>query len=173
MGGSTASRPRGGRAPTGASRDGGRVAAVTAVAEASTSLMALLYGSFLGALSALLVVNVAMRALPVFEVPLQRAALGLAAWVVSTWLISRHAKHLLAVFRRAFLLGAVEWLALDLAGGRELLSSASTGAAPAVSGSIDPLTGGVATVMLCVCLAGYLVCRWSGPPSARATPPIS
>ena len=142
-----------------------RLAAVSAVADATTSLMALLYGAFLGALSALLVVAVAIRLFPDFVGPIDRAALGMGAWVASTWLFSRSAPNLLVVFRRAFLAGACEWLALALWGRGEpvaLAASAVGGAARAASE--DFFAGGLAVGMVWLCLLGYLFCRWSSPP---------
>lgn len=151
-----------GVAVAGPSARGSRRADVVAVAEATTSLMALLYGGFLGALSALLVVRVSEDLLPQFQSPIQRAALGLFTWVASTWALSRGAAHLLMVFRRACLLGSAEWLALLLWARAEPVVHASTRGGLRAS-TADVLGGGVAATMLALCVAGWLLCRWIRP----------
>jgi hypothetical protein len=147
---------------------------VQAVADATTSLMALLYGGFLGTLSALLVVGVVSRMAPETLTPFQRAALGLVAWVASTWWFSANADKLVIVFRRAFALGALEWSTLSVVGQREPVAMAATGmgrglGAPAAAE--DLLVGGLAMAMIVACLAGWLVCRWWSPPAQEVEAP--
>jgi hypothetical protein len=149
-------------------------APVQAVADATTSLMALLYGSFLGVLSAALVVGVAIRMSPDTLTPFQRAAVGLVAWVASSWWFSANADKLVIVFRRAFALGAVEWSTLSVVGHREPVVLASTGVSRGLGGAAPPddlLAGGLAVAMIVACLAGWLVCRWWTPPTQQTEAP--
>lgn len=147
-------------------------AAVSAVVDASTSLMALLYGGFLGALSALLVMAAASRVLPELQSPLQRAALGLSAWVLSTWIFTVGAARLLVVFRRAFLAGACEWLVLMLHSRSEPTALAATSERARLLPD-DVGAGSMALIMLVVCLLGWMLCLWSASPPTGADPPTA
>ena len=92
----------------------------------------------------------------------------LGGWGISTYLLLRGARTASKVISRAFLLGAAEWFAIIpagvLVGGRalvettdELSSDAEMAGATIGAGLITFITGGVAIVMIFVCLLGYLI----------------
>ncbi len=109
-------------------------------------------------------------------------------WVLSAWFMGNGATSSLQVWRRGFLLGAIEWLIVIPASwiwtGRAVVSTAeklgntATGVAGAVLGGglIAVITGGVALFMLACCGVGYLIVhfvqRSQAAPSPEATQEI-
>ena len=105
----------------------------------------------------------------------------LGGWGVSAWLIRRHARSTSAVFRRGFLLGAAEWLAMAFVGlvfsSRAVASTAAqagdSGAASAGAaiggGLMAAVTGGFSLFMAIGCLAGFAVAYFLGREMRDAT----
>lgn len=105
-------------------------------------------------------------------------------WVLSAWFMGNGAESLLRVLRRGFLLGAIEWLIVIPASwvwtGRAVVSTVEQmaptvyGRAGAILGGsvIALITGGVAFVMLVLCVIGYLIVYFvqRGRTPAAATP---
>jgi len=135
------------------------------VADAATSLAALVYGGLLGAVSAVLLVQLCTRLAPEALTPLQLAAVGLLAWLPATWFLSRNAGSLLIVFRRAFALAALQWGSLSLVATPEPVASASTGVG--LSRAAGPFSGDAALIMALVCVAAWALCRWSSPSTSE------
>ena len=81
----------------------------------------------------------------------------LGGWGISTYLLLRGARTASEVISRAFLLGAAEWFAIILETTDELSSDAEMAGATIGAGLITFITGGVAIVMIFVCLLGYII----------------
>lgn len=156
------------RAGPGAREDGERGdATVYEVADTPTSLAAIVAGAVLGVVSAVLLV--ALTAGPVAETVPSAWPLGVfvGGWIVSAWLLARETSRLLVVLRRGCLMGAAEWLALVALGRAAPLAQARTAGAVSHAAAVHQpslqqvLSGSPATVMLWVCLAGWLLTWWS------------
>jgi hypothetical protein len=133
--------------------------------------MGLISGLLIYMMAAMLTTDFSARAGPS---PLFVFVTFVGGWVVSAWLLRRSAGRTSAVFRRGFLLGAGEWLAMALVGilfsGRAVASTTSqiggseAGAAGAVIGGgiTAALTGGLSLFMAIGCLAGFSVAYFLG-----------
>jgi len=141
--------------------------AVTQVSDVGTSFMAILYGTVFGAGSAILVVVLALTWMGADAPTWQLATIFMAAWLVSSWLVSFQADQILTVFRRACGLGATEWLLLSLSGVGTSASASTRDAAAAAreAGLASSLSGGVATVMFWVCAFAFVFCWLVSVPS--------
>lgn len=95
-------------------------------------------------------------------------------WILSAWLLLRGATGPSTVFRRGFLLGAGEWLAMAAVGvifsGKTVSSAvgASGGSDAASTGAVlgggmfAALAGGVSVFMAVVCLIGFAIAYFTG-----------
>lgn len=98
----------------------------------------------------------------------------IGGWALSTWFIVRGARSVSKVFSRGFLLGAAEWLAMIPAGvifsGKALNEAAQQGGgteaelagATIGAGAISFVTGGLAIVMIIICLIGFAISYFIG-----------
>jgi hypothetical protein len=95
----------------------------------------------------------------------------IGGWVVTTWLLHRGARSTNIVFRRGFLLGAAEWLAMAFVGvifsGRAVSNtpggSEAANAGAAIGGGIAAaLAGAVSVFMAVVCLIGFAIAYFIG-----------
>ena len=102
------------------------------------------------------------------------AVLFTGGWILSSWVMLRGTRTISAVFRRGFLIGAAEWLAMAAVG--VIFSGKAAGSAMANAGGSDAatagaaigggmmaaITGGVSVFMAVVCLIGFAIAYFTG-----------
>jgi hypothetical protein len=140
-------------------------------------LMGLFSGFLIYMMSALLIADPAQNAAPSSALVVVTFFGG---WILSAWLLARHAASISAVFRRGFLVGAAEWLAMAAVGlvfsGRAVSAASHAGASDATNagaalggGIVAMLTGGVSVFMAVVCLIGFAIAYFTGRELADRT----
>jgi hypothetical protein len=129
-----------------------------------TSLGSLVAGAFLGGVSGILLVALGAGTLAERVPSIWPVGIFAAGWVVSAWFLSRRTTRVSVVLRRGFALGAAEWLLLVLLDRAVPAASALAGRAGAANRSdstvLDVLSGSLGTVMLWVCVLGFLAFWW-------------
>ena len=101
--------------------------------------------------------------------PLYALAALIIVWGASTWWIQKGTAHLSVVFKRGFLLGAAEWVAIIplafIVTARNAPSQGST------LGVLTTLTTGFCLAMAFACLIGFVVAYLVGRNRAAPTRP--
>jgi hypothetical protein len=146
---------------------------VVAVSDVPTSLLAMLYGAFLGLFSGMLLLAMSVSWVADMGGSYAVVLMLIFVWSASAYAFSWQTGELVVVFRRACAAGAIEWLVLALWFRVEALATAADVGRALTSapmsglvGWVERLSGTPATVGVWVCLLGWFVCRTLASPRA-------